>query len=227
MNKKIWIILILLEVFYIIISTYIALNIKDVLSGEIWRNIARIIFIPPYLYFYLKYFKKDKATEISGLKFYPLLIISIVFILLYPLTVKDEPFGDFLLKMVFAVTSIIVGIREELFYRGMLQNSLSEKMNRFYSVFITSIFFTIFHFIYIIRFNPIVLIEIFLVSVVIGFIYYHLRSLILVIAIHTIYDVVFSYVPIFGFLKQVYAINFVVAGVLTILIWSNLQTKVK
>jgi membrane protease YdiL (CAAX protease family) len=99
------------------------------------------------------------------------------------------------LALLFAVTSIAVAIKEEFLFRGILQNLLQTRFGAPRAVLYTSIIFTAWH---IGTWGPSVWTfgHIFLASLVLGMIYIRTGSVAAVIALHALYDAVFSFTPL-------------------------------
>lgn len=97
--------------------------------------------------------------------------------------------------ILFAVTSIPVAIKEEFLFRGIVQNILAERFGSIKSVLFTSAIFTAWH---IGVWEPSVWVfsQIFLASILLGVIYLYSGSILAVIAIHAVYDAVFSFTPL-------------------------------
>ena len=101
------------------------------------------------------------------------------------------------LNHVFAVTSIIVGLREELAYRGLLQRLLGERLG-FWPALATSTFcFTVYH----IGVQPFSVFNFFQIAasgLVLGLVYQITQSLILVVLLHAAADAIAAYTPFFS-----------------------------
>ena len=99
------------------------------------------------------------------------------------------------LAMLFAVTSIAVAIKEEFLFRGIMQNLLQTRFGTMRAVLFTSVIFTAWH---IGTWDPGVWTfgHIFLASLVLGMIYIRTGSIGAVIALHALYDAVFSFTPL-------------------------------
>lgn len=97
--------------------------------------------------------------------------------------------------VMFAVTSIAVAVKEEFLFRGIMQNLLAQKFGSMRAILITSIIFTLWH---VGVWDPSVWTfgEIFLASLIIGLIYVRSGSMLLVIAVHAIYDAIYSFTPL-------------------------------
>ena len=124
----------------------------------------------------------------------PALLLALLLFLSIPVLV-----GTYGLKpsvaLMFAITSIPVAIKEEFLFRGIMQNLLTERFGALKAVLTTSTIFTLWH---VGVWDPSVWTfgEIFLASVIIGFIYLRSGSIAVVIVLHAAYDAIYSFTPL-------------------------------
>lgn len=97
--------------------------------------------------------------------------------------------------VMFAVTSIPVAIKEEILFRGIIQNLLERKLHVLAAILITSAVFTVWH-VGVWSFTLWTFGQIFFASVLLGLIYVRSGSLLAVIVIHAVYDALFSFTPL-------------------------------
>jgi membrane protease YdiL (CAAX protease family) len=99
-------------------------------------------------------------------------------------------------RYVFAATSLLVGVREELAYRGIAQRFLARKFGILPGLLISNLMFVGYHW----GIQPFTLhyvLQIFLCGMIFGFVYHISGSIILAIALHAIYDAIDSFTPYF------------------------------
>jgi membrane protease YdiL (CAAX protease family) len=156
--------------------------------------------------------KPDLASLTS-----PALLLALLLFLSIPVLV-----GTYGLKpsvaLMFAITSIPVAIKEEFLFRGIMQNLLTERFGALKAVLISSTIFTLWH---VGVWDPSVWTfgEIFLASVIIGFIYLRSGSIAVVIVLHAVYDAIYSFTPLltppfnpnWGFVPMLAAVGLVYA----------------
>ncbi|MFZ2523727.1 MAG: CPBP family intramembrane glutamic endopeptidase [Candidatus Ferrigenium altingense] len=97
--------------------------------------------------------------------------------------------------LLFAIASVPVAIKEEFLFRGIIQNLLAQRFGALKAVLITSTIFTAWH-LGVWEFTPWVFSQIFFASVLLGLIYIYSGSIAFVMAIHAIYDALFSFTPL-------------------------------
>lgn len=160
--------------------------------------------------------RKPDFTSLAA----PTVVLALLLFLSIPVLV-----GTYGLKpsvaVMFAITSIPVAIKEEFLFRGILQNLLTERFGTLKAVLATSTVFTLWH---VGVWDPSVWTfgEIFLASVVIGFIYLRSGSIAVVIVLHAVYDAIYSFTPLlhpslnenWGFVPMLAAVALVYA-------WAN------
>jgi len=186
---------VIVELIYIIASRYVSFNFQDLTpNSEYLKTILRASSAIAYYYIFKDYILSFKPTY----KFIksPFFVISILFFLATPLLVGNLYFmGDYT-RILFAITSIIVGLREELVFRVLIQNSLESKLGPVYAILITSLIFTVWHFGAIPN-NSFAFGQVLISSIFLGLIYSATKSFILVVSLHAIYDALWSLTPIY------------------------------
>ncbi len=145
-------------------------------------------------------------------------------VLLVPVLVGRDNFSDKSVAAVFAITSIAVGIKEEVLYRGIIQNLLGTRMGMMKSIFITSALFTAWH----LGVRPplfSVFLQIFLFSLAFGLIYARSGSLLAVIFLHALLDALFPFSPYLSSpLHPIVATFMLIYAVLLLYHWASKPT---
>lgn len=128
--KKIILISALLEIIYLTLSLILA-EIYGQWSyiGEIIRTLLRVISIAFFAYYYQSYFYNEnhsfKAKEILT----PQFIVALLLFLFFAVAYTNAENETLLWQIVFGISGMTAGWREELFYRGIVQNTLQKKYN--------------------------------------------------------------------------------------------------
>lgn len=105
-----------------------------------------------------------------------------------------DPGGGFGTAVVFALTSIVVGLREELLYRAVLLNLLEPTIGTAGALLLSTAIFVVYHY----GSLPVLalpMIEVTCMSLVLGLIYVKSGSLIAVVALHSLYDGIWFFGP--------------------------------
>lgn len=186
---------VIVEAFYLVCSRYVSSNFDEFSpNSEYLRTILRSFSVIAYYYIFKDYILSFKPTFKSVKS--PYIIFSISLFLITPLLVGNLYFmGDYT-RVLFAVTSIVVGLREELVFRVLIQNGLESKIGALNAILITSLIFTIWHF-GIIPNNWFAFGQVFINSIFLGLIYSATKSFILVVSLHAIYDALWSLTPVY------------------------------
>ena len=103
----------------------------------------------------------------------------------------DLKFPD---NVVFAVTSIAVGLREEMVYRGVLQKVLAARYGLAAALIISNVLFIFYHF-GALPFTPYNVVQFFVMGTILGLLYHQTRSLLFVAGVHAAYDGIECFSP--------------------------------
>ncbi len=98
-------------------------------------------------------------------------------------------------RLVYALTSLVVAAREEVLYRGVLLNMLSRSLGPWPALFFSSAVFVMYHY-GAQPLTPVGIVGIFCWGCVLGMVYLVSGSLVPGIVIHTLYDAAWSLPPI-------------------------------
>lgn len=195
MTKHIWFKIISIEFVYVVFSTIISVLFgNDLVRSELVRTFIRIVTLAIYSSIYFK-IEKIKIKMVIKKEERVLLILSIAILMIFPfLFMKNE--NDLGIKILWFLSSFIVGFREEIFYRGFIQNELGKRMKLIPTILLTSVIFTSYHVVYFYWGLWVTLIQVILWSIFIGFVYYITNNIILVALVHSFYDAIPFITPI-------------------------------
>lgn len=154
----------------------------------------------------------------------PMFLTGALVILLVPVLTGQWWFGLEPLagpRILFALTSIVVGIREEFFYRGILQNLLESKVELPQALLASNALFTVYHY----GAQPFTLegiIGLFTMGCVQGLIYSRSGSILAVITLHAVYDAPFAFSPFLADpLAAPWGIPLQFGGLVILWVWSG------
>ncbi|CAG7856240.1 hypothetical protein MCAMS1_00650 [biofilm metagenome] len=182
-----------LEVCYLLLSFAIAEHYgqwSDV--GEILRTGLRLAVIGCYGYCFRRYFYNGAQT--GDFKTYlasPFALLVCLFLLIAAINSNAEN-ETLRWQTVFAVSGITAGLREELFYRGLVQQYFAFKYDERIALTVASAFFTMSHIQYIFHGQLPGLLLIMLAGIIFGGIYIYTRSIVITALIHGLYDAILS-----------------------------------
>lgn len=191
--KKIILISALLEIIYLILSFVLA-QIYGQWSyiGEIIRTLLRVISIAFFAYYYQSYFHNEnnafKAKEILT----PQFIVALVLFLFFAVAYTNAENETLLWQIVFGISGMTAGWREELFYRGIVQNTLQKKYNCWIALSAATFVFTLSHIQYIYYGQIKELLLIAFAGAIFGSIFIHTGSIVFTSVVHGLYDSILS-----------------------------------
>ena len=150
---------------------------------------------------------------------HPSLWVGMSVVCLAPVLAGDWALPDQKTQIVFAATSLVVAIREEILYRGILQNLLEQKLGWWGAILITNIIFTLYHY-GAWPFTAQNILEFFFVGCFVSVLYWATGSLLIAIGFHTIYDALWCFTPFFEKpMTWSWGTGFQILGVLVLLAW--------
>ena len=170
--------------------------LKGVLDGiELELAISAIRLATAALYWRLFRELIRSRRPQSGRLRQPALAAGLVLVMLSPVVAGDWGLPDAATRWVFAATSLVVALREELLYRGVLQNLLDRPFGWLGSVLVSNAVFVLYHY-GAWPFTPPNLLEFFAVGCLVGLLYRVSGSLWLAIAVHALYDAIWCFTPL-------------------------------
>jgi len=111
---------------------------------ELYTTAARLLTIPLYWSLFRPLIQR-RSLQRETVRM-PSLYFGIAALLLVPVVFGNDDRPGFAIRAVFALTSFVMGLREELVYRAILQNLLEEKFGRFGAILLASTVFALYHY---------------------------------------------------------------------------------
>jgi membrane protease YdiL (CAAX protease family) len=161
-------------------------------QGEIIRTGLRIISIVFYGHYYQKYFYTANHPIKTKKLLTPQFIAAILLFLFFAAVYTNAENETLLWQFVFLISGITAGLREELFYRGIVQNTLQKKYDYKIALLAATILFTLSHIQYIYHGQTSGLMLITLAGIIFGSIFIYTGSIVFTAIIHSLYDAVLS-----------------------------------
>jgi membrane protease YdiL (CAAX protease family) len=163
------------------------------LESELFRTPLRLLVILIY-WRLLRSFIKSATITASSL-FPPPLLLPIALFMSVPLLVGDLSYMTLTTKVVYAITSVVVALREEIAYRALIQSLLAKRYGNLTAILVTTVLFTAFH-IGVIPLSLFAYGQVVIASLFLGIIYARTQNLWLVVWLHTLYDALWSLTPV-------------------------------
>lgn len=177
------------ELVYLAGRTWLLREIPQGLAQEIAWSAWRFAFLALYFWLFRRYI--PPKVERRGMPRHPVLAAALVLVVL---EASNHGPRDFHYALALAVTTPIVGLREELLYRVILQGYLERHMGPLFAVVLASAVFTAYH-MGSQPMNAVSVTGIAATGLVLGVIYQRTRNFWLVAALHAGIDVLYALVP--------------------------------
>jgi membrane protease YdiL (CAAX protease family) len=191
--KKIILFAAILEITYLILSFVLAETYGQwSIDGEIIRTGLRVISIIFYGYFYQKYFCKPNHPFKTKELLTPQFIAAILLFVLFAVAYTNAENETALWQAIFIISGITAGLREELFYRGIVQDTLQRKYGYKIALLGATLLFTLSHVQYIYYGQAWGLMLIALAGTIFGSIFIYTGSIVFTAFIHGLYDAALS-----------------------------------
>ena len=129
-------------------------------------------------------------------------------------------------RYLYAATSFLVGLREELAYRGVLQNLLIRRLSIPMSLLVSNVLFVGYHF-GVQPFTVVNIIQLFLIGIILGFVYHLSGSIVLAVALHSIYDAIWALTPFLARPMPEYVATIIFVLILAALVIANRRPNSK
>jgi membrane protease YdiL (CAAX protease family) len=160
--------------------------------GEAIRTGLRLVVIVFYGHCYRRYFFDGQQPKHSKNYFAPSFIAAVFLLFLFAAHYTNAENETLLWQLVFAVSGIFAGIREELFYRGFVQQHFQVKYGNKSALLMASAAFTLSHVQYIYHSQLSGLLFIALAGIIFGSIFIYTRNIVVTAIIHGLYDAILS-----------------------------------
>lgn len=184
-----------IELSYALVTRLLMPRYFSGISVELYISVARLLTLPLYWKLYRPLIR-SRAARLETLG-KPSFLVGVVMLLSVPLLFGNDDWADPVVRTVFVLTSPVVGLREEIVYRTIVQNLLEERLGKAVAILLASVVFALYHYGYggwsysWPRFF-----ELFLFGCIFGVMYRMSGSLLLAATLHTMIDVVYAVSPL-------------------------------
>jgi membrane protease YdiL (CAAX protease family) len=210
---------VVVEVSYAVLTRAWLARWGDPVASELAITAARLATIPIHWILFRDVIRSRTPRDAPTA--HPLFVLGIVLLVLAATVPERPPLPpwSWWFTVVFVLTSIVVGVREELVYRGVVQNLLGRRMGWIGAVVVSNAIFVVYHY----RkfdFTPARVTTILLVGAALGLVYHRTGSLRLPIAMHTAYDMLLAARPLVpGAVPPVSGTLLQLAGLALLVLW--------
>jgi membrane protease YdiL (CAAX protease family) len=192
--KRIILYAVTLEIIYLALSFALAQIFGQwSVIGELIRTGLRVISIVFLGYFYQKHFYNEQQNTVKTTKLLtPEFNVAIVLFICLALVCTNAENESLWWQFVFVISGFTAGLREELFYRGIVQNTLQNKFDYKTALSLSTLIFTLSHvqYLYYGQIKGLILIAI--AGVIFGSIFIYTGSIVITAIVHGLYDAVLS-----------------------------------
>jgi membrane protease YdiL (CAAX protease family) len=184
----------IVEIGYLAFSFALAISYGQwSLEGELQRTLARVICLLIYGYGYFQFFykKADKNADRTSL-FSPTFLVATGLLFGFAIFDSNGVNENAEWQKLFFLSGLIAGFREELFFRGMIQNTLQNRLGYQKGLSWSVLLFALSHIQYIYYGQLHGLLMITCAGIMFGCVYIHSRSILVTGIVHGLYDALLS-----------------------------------
>ncbi|MDP2678812.1 MAG: CPBP family intramembrane metalloprotease [Rhodoferax sp.] len=193
-DKSAWLTILVVEFIFAVVTHAVLVRYWTYsLDAELIRTPLRLAVVLIY-WWLLRDFIRSQPIESSTL-LHPSLLFPLLLFLSVPLLVGDLSYMTPATRVVYALTSIAVALREEIAFRALIQNLLAKRFGSPAAIILTTLAFTAFH-IGAIPLSWFAYGQVAIASVLLGVVFARTQNLWLVVCLHTLYDALWSATPV-------------------------------
>jgi membrane protease YdiL (CAAX protease family) len=195
-EKSIWITIIAIEA-TLFVATRVVLSRygADSFDAELIRTPVRLVIVAIYWMLFRHLLVSARLDKRQVVR--PSFLLPIAAFLIVPLLVGDFSGMSPVSRSIYAAACIGVALREEVTFRGLIQNLLGRHMRVWQAICLTTFLATIWR-IGVIPVFYFAYAQVVIVSLLLGIVYAKTRNLWLVVILHLFYDALWALTPIFG-----------------------------
>lgn len=217
MSKKVFIAA-EIEIAYAVITRALFPQYLDFIYLELAVSAFRVATIVAYLGLFRDVIQ-SRVKNTPTLR-HPFLVAGVAIALVIPFLFRGCSLdGRLITAIVFALTSIVVGLREEILYRAVFLNLLQPRIGIVGSLLFSTVVFVLYHY-GAQPFTALWLTECACMSLLFGLIYIRSGSLLTVTAIHSIYDGIWFLGPYIKVpIAEIWKPAFLISALALVVVW--------
>jgi membrane protease YdiL (CAAX protease family) len=179
-------IVIVAELVYIAGRSVVSAQFPAMIPGELALTAWRLLFVGLYVWLFRESLREAWRAS-SKRRVHPLLIAGAAVALFVILAAGYARSLDLGTRLVFALTTLVVALREEIVYRFVLQNALERRVHPVVAILVSSLLFVLYH-VGAQPMNMFVFVSMAGASLLLGVLYQRTRSLRAVVLLHLVLD---------------------------------------
>lgn len=209
-----------LEVSYIVGRGFVVAGNTDPFARELKWTVWRLIFVVLYAAFFIDWRRSSEShVNRQGL---PLIAVAVT---VYLVTMPLAGYGVAMpLAVLYAITSPVVAMREEFFYRAILQSALVKLLGPVGGILLATVCFVLYH----IGAQPMDLVTISSLAAagfILGVVFWRTGNIWIAVAIHTVADIVGALSPQRIFVAPSIAVVANVSAALLAIAWARSRDR--
>jgi len=163
------------------------------MTGEMIRTGLRLVVIAVFIVCYRRFFLYKRQISVITPLMSPLFFIAVALLLLLAAVNTNAENEPLMWQLLFAFSGLTAGLREELFYRGLVQQQLQQSYGDRVALPVASVFFTLSHvqYMYYGQWHGLLLIAV--AGIIFGSIFIYSRSIVVTSCVHGLYDALLSF----------------------------------
>lgn len=220
-EKSVWLTILIVELAFVVLTRVVLAQLPDSPVGaELLRTVLRLVAVLVYLKLIPVFINFKGTGSIGDSVRHPMVLLSFVLFLSIPFLAGNYGTASTVTRLVFALASFPVALKEEITFRALIQNLLAKRFGTLAAVLLATTFFVCYH-IGVIAPGWVNYARVATVGLFLGVLYARSQSLWLVIGLHTVYDAVQCVGPVFSrTLSQQTSLAFEMVCLVLILKWS-------
>ena len=193
-EKSIWLTIVIVEITFVVLTRVILSRYWTFsIEAELIRTLLRLVAV--LIYWQLLRDQIQSQHIVRSKLLQPALLLALVLFMSVPLLVGDLSYMSPATRVIYAVTSIAVGLKEEITFRALMQRMLAKRLGNLAAILLATALFTAYH----IGAIPLTLFaygQVVIASLILGIVYAATQNLWLTVWLHTLYDALWSLTPV-------------------------------
>lgn len=194
-ENSIWLTVFVMEASFIALTRVVLSRYSiSSLDAELIRTSLRLLAVWVYWRLLRDRIQSQPVVVRSLLR--PVPLLSFALFLSIPLLVGAPSSMTPTTRVVYAVTSIAVALKEEISFRALVQGMLAKRFGHLTAILMATVLFTAYH-IGVIPLSLFAYGQVVAAGLILGMVYARTQSLWLVVWLHTLYDALWSVTPVY------------------------------
>ena len=143
-EKSIWLTIVIVEITFVVLTRVILSRYWTFsIEAELIRTLLRLVAV--LIYWQLLRDQIQSQHIVRSKLLQPALLLALVLFMSVPLLVGDLSYMSPATRVIYAVTSIAVGLKEEITFRALMQRMLAKRLGNLAAILLATALFTAYH----------------------------------------------------------------------------------